>query len=92
MTRLEARYRPSAGAAFLEDPTAMIWLHFVAGAALIVNPIFLAVVLLANGEATVGWTFLVLSGVYALTLLLFVITLVINVVSIALVRRYRQVY
>ena len=52
----------------------MIWLHFVAGAALIVNPIFLAVVLLANGEATVGWTFLVLSGVYALTLLLFVIT------------------
>jgi guanylate cyclase len=74
MTRLEARYRPSAGAAFLEDPTAMIWLHFVAGAALIVNPIFLAVVLLANGEATVGWTFLVLSGVYALTLLLFVIT------------------
>jgi hypothetical protein len=72
LTRLEAKYRPSAGAAFLEDPTAMIRLHLIAGAALILNPIFLAAVLLANGEATVGWSFVALSAVYALALFLFV--------------------
>ena len=74
MRRLEARYRPSAGAAFLEDPTAMIRLHLIAGAALIVNPIFLAVVLLVNGEATVGWSFAALSAVYAGALLVFLAT------------------
>jgi class 3 adenylate cyclase len=52
----------------------MIRLHLIAGAALILNPIFLAAVLLANGEATVGWSFVALSAVYALALFLFVMT------------------
>jgi guanylate cyclase len=71
---LEARYRPSAGAAFVEDPTVMIRLHLIAGAALIVNPIFLGVLLINNGEAVVGWSFIALSAFYALAVLLFILT------------------
>jgi guanylate cyclase len=74
MKRLEEKYQPAAGAAFLEDPTAMIRLHLIAGAALIINPLFLATVLLVNGETTVGWSFVALSAVYALALILFLIT------------------
>jgi guanylate cyclase len=74
MKRLEEKYQPAAGAAFLEDPTAMIRLHLIAGAALIINPLFLAAVLLVNGETTVGWSFVALSAVYALAVLLFVMT------------------
>jgi class 3 adenylate cyclase len=74
MRQLEARYRPSAGAAFLEDPTAMVRLHLIAGPALIINPILTAVVLLNNGEATVGWSFVALSGVYGLAVLIFLAT------------------
>jgi guanylate cyclase len=74
MKRLEEKYQPAAGAAFLEDPTAMIRLHLIAGAALIINPLFLAAVLLVNGETTVGWSFVALSAVYALALVLFLMT------------------
>jgi guanylate cyclase len=74
MKRLEEKYQPAAGAAFLEDPTAMIRLHLIAGAALIINPLFLATVLVVNGETTVGWSFVALSAVYALAVLLFVMT------------------
>jgi len=45
---------------------------------------------LAGGENPVGSTSY--NTLFAIGLLLFAVTLVINVISIALVRRYRQVY
>ena len=45
---------------------------------------------LAGGENAVGSTSY--NFLFAVGLLLFVVTLVINIISIALVRRFRQVY